>query len=373
MHIALVIERFEPERGGAERWAFDWTRWLVAKGHEVSIVASEINGSYADAKVHPHVIGRAESRYAFAARVERYVESLSVDVIHDLGVGWRYDILQPHFGSRRVDARQNLRTLPLVKRVRTQFSRRHRARLRDIGQLEARQYAARGQIVAVSEMTKRHIVADHDVAPSRITVIRNGVDTGRFAPPDPEQRRRRRIEAGIDQTLLFLLVAHNFRLKGLETALTALTRLPEPACHLMVVGRGDIPSYKTLADRLGVSGRVTFQGHAADMAEYYGMADVLLHPTFYDPCSLVVLEAAACGLPVITSRMNGAAEIFVDGHSAHIVDDPGDAIEVAGRMRGLLDMRERLRLAAAGRAAALEATAERSFAKLLTLCEEMRR
>ena len=43
---------------------------------------------------------------------------------------------------------------------------------------------------------------------------------------------------------------------------------------------------------------------------YYAAADLYVHPTFYDPCSLVVLEAAACGLPIITSRYNGAAELF---------------------------------------------------------------
>ena len=49
---------------------------------------------------------------------------------------------------------------------------------------------------------------------------------------------------------------------------------------------------------------------AREMRNAYFAADFLVHPTFYDPCSLVVLEALACGLPVITTRANGASELL---------------------------------------------------------------
>ena len=65
------------------------------------------------------------------------------------------------------------------------------------------------------------------------------------------------------------------------------------------------------AARLGLANRATFLGTVSDLTPYYAAADAYVHPTFYDPCSLVLLEAAASGLPIVTTRRcNGATELF---------------------------------------------------------------
>ena len=68
-------------------------------------------------------------------------------------------------------------------------------------------------------------------------------------------------------------------------------------------------AFARLAKDLGLSDRVRFVGYCPDVRDAYFASDFLVHPTFYDPCSNVVLEALACGLPVITTRDNGAAEL----------------------------------------------------------------
>ena len=73
------------------------------------------------------------------------------------------------------------------------------------------------------------------------------------------------------------------------------------------------------------------------MRNCYFAADFFVHPTFYDPCSLVVLEALACGLPVITTRYNGAAEVLHPPREGFVIDDPHDLDQLAGAMKQLLD------------------------------------
>jgi UDP-glucose:(heptosyl)LPS alpha-1,3-glucosyltransferase len=374
MKIALILDRFDPLHGGLEHWAWQWSTWLLDRGHEVAVVASEARRDLDREGLSLHSLGFADSRMAFAERVAAFLERFPADLVHDLGVGWRYDLLQPQFGTRLADDRRNLRSLPLLRRVPAMLSRRRRERLADIRALERRQYVDNpGHVVAVSAMTRDNLVCEHGLADGRITIIHNGVDNERFHPPHKEDRSALRKAAGLEDRIVLLFAAHNFRLKGLDTVLRALARLPAPQLHLLVVGRGTIERYSHLADRLGVSGRVTFAGFVPDIREAFAVADAFVQPTFYDPCSLSVLEAAASGLPVLTSRFNGASELFRDDVSALIVEDPEDATETAGRLQTLLDPDYRLRVASASLAVARQATAANCFSKLFDLCDQLQR
>jgi hypothetical protein len=120
-----------------------------------------------------------------------------------------------------------------------------------------------------------------------------------------------------------------------------------------------------------LSGQVRFTGRVNDPLPYYAAADFYVHPTYYDPCSLVVLEAAACGLPLITSRYNGASEIFREGQDVLLVDDPADDAELAGAMRILLDDSARRRLGAAARATVLPHSLKRNVDRILEIYREI--
>ena len=73
--------------------------------------------------------------------------------------------------------------------------------------------------------------------------------------------------------------------------------------------------YRRLARSLGIAQTVHFLGFHSDIRECYAASDFFVLPTYYDPCSLVVLEALACGLPVITTLQNGAGELITDGRA----------------------------------------------------------
>jgi UDP-glucose:(heptosyl)LPS alpha-1,3-glucosyltransferase len=179
-----------------------------------------------------------------------------------------------------------------------------------------------------------------------------------------------RQSAGLDGQIVLLFAAHNFALKGLGTVLRALKRVDRPDFHLVVAGRGNRDRYSRLAGRLGIADQVTFTGFVPDIRDSYAVADAFVQPTFYDPCSLAILEAAASGVAVVTSRFNGASELFRDGQSASVVADPEDEVEVARHIGALVDPDYRARLAAGGIAVARQATAEGSFSRLFDLCSE---
>jgi UDP-glucose:(heptosyl)LPS alpha-1,3-glucosyltransferase len=97
---------------------------------------------------------------------------------------------------------------------------------------------------------------------------------------------------------------------------------------------------------------VSFAGPVDDAAPYYAAADLYVHPTYYDTCSLVVLEAAAAGLPVITTRLDGTAELLRHGVDAWLISDPANTEELAASVRALMDgsLREKMGRAARQRA-----------------------
>jgi UDP-glucose:(heptosyl)LPS alpha-1,3-glucosyltransferase len=156
-----------------------------------------------------------------------------------------------------------------------------------------------------------------------ILVERPGVDTGRFHP-DPATAAA----AASEGRLRLLFVGHNFELKGLGPLLAALAihRARGGRASLTVVGAGPIGRFRRAAARRGLSDAVAFDAAISReaMPGVYRRHDALIHPTFYDPFSLVVPEALASGIPVVTTRRNGASEIVEDGRQGYLLDDPRD-------------------------------------------------
>ncbi len=100
MRIGLVIDRFRPLRGGAEQWTYQFTRHLLAEGHEVHVVAQDFAAETEQPAIIRHPVGRIRFTVRLAEAVERQLRTLALDVIHDMGTGWYGDIFEPHYGSR---------------------------------------------------------------------------------------------------------------------------------------------------------------------------------------------------------------------------------------------------------------------------------
>lgn len=357
MKIALVIGDYDAYGGGAERWTDRHARALLARGHDVHLFARRFRGAPNEAVCHIVSSQGAwlRRRLAFGRSVENQLRHEKFDVVHDMGDGWHADVIMPHHGTRRGSQAQNMKLVhPSVRWLRS-LSQQILPRYREFVTLERRKYehSEKKIFIAVSSMVSENMHRYHSVDFDRIRVVYNGVNTDRFKPGENiEARQQTRQELGVGgNETLFLIVAHNFKLKGLDTLLKAMGKLcceKKPA-HLLVVGDGSISKYQRLARQHDCADSVRFVGDQPDPMPYFHAADVFILPTFYDPCSLVVLEALACGLPIITTRRNGVHELIEQGKEGAILENPDDHEALARSMEIYLSDQVRVKAGAAAR------------------------
>jgi UDP-glucose:(heptosyl)LPS alpha-1,3-glucosyltransferase len=192
-------------------------------------------------------------------------------------------------------------------------------------------------------MIRRDIVRHYGFPKGRIDVVFNSVDLDRFHPRNRGLYRETvRKEVGIgEETFLLLFAGNNFRLKGVATLIRSLARLraefPGRDFRLLIAGRGRTSRYQALAKHRGVAGAVMFAGPLRGMERYYAAADIYVHPTFYDSCSLTVLEALAAGLPVVTTRFNGASDAIVSPDAGYVTGDPSDDGDLTAAVARYMD------------------------------------
>jgi UDP-glucose:(heptosyl)LPS alpha-1,3-glucosyltransferase len=229
-------------------------------------------------------------------------------------------------------------------------------------------------VLAISEMTRRHFRELLGLSDPEVRVLYCSIDPERFAADDrPARRDRERRAWGVaPDEPVGLFVAMNYRLKGMAPLIRSLVHVPaDRPFRIVVVGNANFRRYEALARRLGVRDRLVFLGFRSDPRDAYFGADFLVHPTFYDPCSLVALEALACGLPVVTSRFNGAAEKLSPPHDGLVVDDPHDARELGAAITDILNGDRLPARKAAAAAAGRRWTFEDHYRQLLELFEEV--
>jgi UDP-glucose:(heptosyl)LPS alpha-1,3-glucosyltransferase len=192
------------------------------------------------------------------------------------------------------------------------------------------------------------LVRQYGVTPARIAVVSNAADD-RMRMPEParqQSRREIRAEQAIppDAVALIFVGAGDWKRKGLLAVLRALAELADPQVHLLVVGREDLPFYEAECDRLGVRAVVHFCGFTSQVEHYYAAADIFVYPSQYEAFSLVTLEAAASGLPLVVTRINGTEELVRDGENGLFVEARPD--DIAAKLQVLVrDPRLRERLA----------------------------
>ncbi len=217
------------------------------------------------------------------------------------------------------------------------------------------------RIVCVSNGLADEMREHYPAARRRLLAIHNGVNTHAFAPgAHQHQARALRSRLGIDpQRLLVSFVARDWGHKGLEYAIGALAKAS--AWDLLVAGDGDRRRFLALADRLGVSERVHWLGVMNDVQVVYAAADAFVLPSSYESFSLVAFEAAASGVPVLATPVNGVRELVGDGESGFLIDRDADTIAMRlNELAGDPALRERLGTAA--RACALRFSWERMVA-----------
>jgi UDP-glucose:(heptosyl)LPS alpha-1,3-glucosyltransferase len=340
MRVALSSTDFN-RVGGAEIMAVETANWLARAGHDVTTYGVRIDRTALDDAVHVrHINVPAKldvyTGLGFRRRAAAAIEADRPDVhgaccgLSPLGgVFWipvvsrvGYDVL---LSRRSVIAGLPVRLNPF-----------HRGRL----WLE-RSMLAPGScagLVAQTERQKADIVRIYGVPESEIDVLAPGFDPEVFNPGDRERRRAEaRTRFGYkeeDRVLLF--VANELERKGFDVLLEAVGLLQDPTVKILGAGHIVPDAYRSLIERLGLTDRLEWLGSSSDVALLHAASDALVLPTRYEPWGIVVVEALASGLPVVTSQITGSAIAVSDASTGRLLRDHEDPAELAEALRWAL-------------------------------------
>jgi UDP-glucose:(heptosyl)LPS alpha-1,3-glucosyltransferase len=365
MRFALTLEKLDLQRGGAEVATYRLLRELSERGHEVDLFttgcAVELPPRCRLQTVTVPWDFVALRQLSFARQIEQALGAGRYDLtLAAAGRGSCEDALWAQNGSHRGASAGKVRGYyynPLVRALR-QFQDFYNIRTYVYRRLEAKHFARRPApfVIAPSQMIANQFLTDYRLPAERIRVIAYQVDLDRFSP-EAMRTRRPHARSAFNvpaSSLAILCVAQNFRRKGVRPLIEAAALLRAAAQPLdfvvLVAGsteREAVP-YRRLARRLGVGERIHFLGQCRRMEDAYAAADVFCLPTFADPCAIATIEAMACGLPVVTSRYNGAHELIEHGVSGMIVQEPEDVRELAAALHAALTPPARASLGQAG-------------------------
>jgi len=339
MKIAVVRQRYT-DFGGAERYTAALIESLLSAGHVVHVFANEWklkDNSSQDGRIVFHSVPTLKMLsvlevITFAVNVRRLLKRQQFDIIHSFERTFYQDIYRAGDGCHREWLEQRRKIDPPGKSILHRINPLHIAILWIEKQIfKEGNYKA---IMANSRRGKKEIMDLYGVPENKIHVIYTAVDSNRFTGDHGQETKEklcRQLGINPDKPLL-LFVGSGFRRKGLPAALKALAILPFPA-HLVVVGKERLSPYQRFARKLGVDSSVTFTGPIFDVVPFYKGTDLFVFPTIYEPFSNVCLEAMAAGLPVVTSRINGASEVIIESENGCVVEDPLDPVEIAAKIQ----------------------------------------
>jgi UDP-glucose:(heptosyl)LPS alpha-1,3-glucosyltransferase len=355
MRIGIDIRTADPPQPGQQRYLWRLGAWLGSRQHDVSFLT--VRPQQAGVSLPPKTalhrlddVSRAQLRSAITA--------MRLDVLllnperSRRYRGIRANVLRAAYGTDHY--RQKLRSFSGAELAMRRMIRMSPWELAE-RQWERDFYRANPDVIAQSAYMKREITDTYGVPDDRIHVIHNAVDTREFSGAARRaQRAAARVRFGLAPgEFCLLFVGHNFRLKGLWPILKAISSLSNSGVklRLLVLGRGTGDAQRDEAQSLirsnDLEGQVILAGENEPVIGAYAAADALLHLTWHDSFGFVVLEAMACGLPVVTTKYAGASEIIEHGTSGLIVEP--QVAEIASAIMLLADesLRARMGLVAA--------------------------
>lgn len=307
--VAFVRQQFS-HSGGAELILDRTIAALASHGARISLIAREWRErpGITFLRCESGKFPRATRDSRFAAAACGIVAGLENTLVQSHERIECCDIYRAGDGVHAAYLERRARTLGAARRFFQNISPYHR----DVLRLERRMFASPRlkAVVVNSKMVADEIVAHFGFPREKIHLVPNGIDLGRFSLPSLADLRK---EARADLNLkpdakVLLLLGSGYERKGLPQAIAALAKMATKA-ELLVVGRERKPSYyRELASRHGIAGRVHIFGEQADPVPYLAAADAMILPSLYDPFPSAVLEALACGLPVVTSENCGARD-----------------------------------------------------------------
>jgi glycosyltransferase involved in cell wall biosynthesis len=320
MHILLFTDTFFPLLGGAEMVLHNLASQLQARGDRVTVLAPRIKGE-SDSRDRDYSYNLV--RYGTPRSKRFFQRQLLVDLLR---IHWRQrvDILHCHAAYPQAFVGASFKALTGVPMV----VRPHGSdvvpggRIRKNRRLERRliRGLSRADAVVAQGRYLHQVISELGLSREKIKIINNGVDLGAFSEWNQYAHERPYMVA----------VGNLIHRKGFDLLLNAYARVQSPAWDLLIAGDGaERENLQQLARTRGIDDRVRFLGYVTgqEKVDLLRSAQCLVSASRKEPFSNVVLEAFACGLPVLASAVDGNLELVRDGETGyHFAPESEDAL-----------------------------------------------
>jgi len=319
MKIALIRNRYSPGRGGAEKVAEKFVNHFVDRGHNITVFSEKFSGEESD-KLQWHKIphGKGLSKTtSFHRQVQNVLNKDNCrekfDIIYTMCRTFPADIF-------RITEQLHYEWLPIGYSSLARLNPRHFSILG----LEKKTIDPENMrhIIVNSQLLKNQVVNRFDYPEEKVSLVSNGIDKEVYFPAKKGEKDEIKKKLHLSDRFVCIFVAANFKIKGLNEAIRAIAGLNEETrkrITLLVVGKGKPKPFLELAEKLNVTENLVFAGKQPGMRDYYIASDLLLYPSHYETFGNVILEACACGIPVLTTKMVGAAELITDNKNGFLV------------------------------------------------------
>ena len=327
MDIAFIRQKFNPF-GGAELDLQNTINELATNSKfNITLLSRNWESENLDSsikihKLNPFYIGRTWRDFSFANHVYQYLQKNQFDIVQSN---------ERIIGSQIFRAGDGLHISWLnicqyfFKKKLTSFSLYHNYQL--INEKKLLNSKQLKTVICIAKLGREEVCKYYPECKAELPIFYIGVDLNKFTPR-LNDRSRIKIAKTIAneknnwsaEKLTLIFVGSGFRRKGLNYAIAAIANTKD--IQLIIIGADKNQNrFKKMAENLKVDHRIYFAGGQKNVIDFYHSADALILPTIYDPFGIVVLEALACGLPVITTTNCGAKDLIIENQNGYIIDD----------------------------------------------------
>jgi len=339
MHVCMLTDYFLPHMlGGTEKGVYEISRRLVRKGHQVTVLTLDVQGYERQSQIEginiyrlpaisiTKLIGAQLTVSPFSLPgANRTIRAIHPDIIHAHNLYFNLTAIAPVI--------KRLNRLPLVTTLhlpKMQYYKLWLDLLIQVYQKTIGRFVVESsdKLIAVSKSVLKHAIEDLKTPPLKIYHIPNGVDTNVYVPSDRKRKRT-----------IITYIGRLIRNKGPQNLVEASADIlkAHPEARIYIVGEGSLKDkLMQQVASLRLKDRIIFLGNVSDTLPILQETTIFVRPSLTEGMSLAILEAMACGLPVVASNVEGTVEIIEEGKSGYLVP-PADSKALAEAVIFLLD------------------------------------
>lgn len=341
MIIAFCLYKYFPY-GGLQRDFMRIAQTVAARGHHVRVYTQSWQGEHPAQLELITVPVTSRTNHGRNAEYYRWVQAHLQQHAVDKVVGFnKMPGLDVYYAADVCYAEKVAQEKGFFYRLTSRY--RHYAEF----EREVFEHGKTTQLLMLTDKQIADFQKHYHTESERFHILPPGIYPDRkYSQQSPGSRSRYREKNGIgEQQNLMLQVGSDFRRKGVDRTINALASLPEKVRDntvLMVVGQDKPGRFEALAEKIGVRKNVHFFAGRNDVAELMAAADVLMHPAYQEAAGIVLLEAIAAGLPVITTSVCGYGHHIADAECGAVISEPFDQEKLNSILYTALTERERL-------------------------------